>query len=108
MKAKIIKVSKPTFWYVNKIGKIFEVCDDDHLFYKVLNIPNTYILREDCIIIENKVEMYDFKWKQLHNKTLKIYVGEDLTNGTDYTCITTIGVDVDTGDMYFLNNEIIK
>jgi predicted RNase H-related nuclease YkuK (DUF458 family) len=49
-----------------------------------------------------------FEWKELHNKTLKIFVGTDWSKGVDYTCITTIGKDIETGKAYVLNNEIIR
>lgn len=49
-----------------------------------------------------------FEWTELHNKTLKIYVGKDRSSGIDYTCVTTIGKDIETGKAYVLNNEIIR
>jgi hypothetical protein len=30
MKVKIIKASKPTYWYADKVGRVFEVCNCWH------------------------------------------------------------------------------
>jgi hypothetical protein len=50
MKIKIIKSSYPDYWYVDKIGKFFDVpkfIDSDKYYY----IDNRSILKEDCIVI---------------------------------------------------------
>jgi hypothetical protein len=49
-----------------------------------------------------------FDWQELHNKTLKIFIGTDWSNGVDYTCKTIIGKDIETGKIIFLNQEVIR
>ena len=49
-----------------------------------------------------------FEWEDLKGKILEMHVATDLSNGTDFTCKTTYGIDVKTGNKYVVNQEIIK
>lgn len=52
LKIKIIKMTDPLDWYKNNIGDEFEVLDYKNYFrYKIKN-DTRYIMKEDCIILE--------------------------------------------------------
>lgn len=57
MKVKVLKCSKPTYWYANKIGQEFEVSqftNDDH--YSLINTPLHCLDKKDCEIVKSKFE----------------------------------------------------
>lgn len=49
-----------------------------------------------------------FEWEDLDGKTLEMHIAVDYSNGNDFTCKTTYGKDIRTGNRYVLNQEIIK
>ena len=52
LKIKIIKMTDPLDWYKNNIGDECEVLDYKNYFrYKIKN-DTRYIMKEDCIILE--------------------------------------------------------
>lgn len=54
MRIKVINVSKPSYWYVNQVGKEYEVLDennDGYLIRRGLD-DEFYIFKADCEIIE--------------------------------------------------------
>jgi len=59
-KVKIVKCSKESWWYNDRIGEIFNVTLDDDYYYIIVNNANDfcYILVTDCIdiTIELKLE----------------------------------------------------
>lgn len=61
MKVKIVKASKPAYWYANNIGETFEVDDIAGCYgYNVINNPNFthhYIQQRDCEIISEPVKI---------------------------------------------------
>ena len=65
MKVKIIKSEKPSYWYANKIGEVFEVVDYSYSNdYRTLE-KGYYILKSDCEIVENEL-------LGTHQKILKV------------------------------------
>ena len=53
MKVKIKSCLKPSFWYVNSIGKEFSVQDfDKRSYYVILPSEGSLIRKVDCEIIE--------------------------------------------------------
>lgn len=47
--------------------------------------------------------MVCFDWTDLHDKTLKIYVGQDEEDGVKTTCV--LGVDTETNNSYVLHTN---
>ena len=55
MKVKIIKSEKPSYWYANKIGEVFEVDENfNSSNYRVM-LKWNYISKSDCEIVENEL-----------------------------------------------------
>lgn len=70
MKVKIVKCSNPEYWYADKIGKVFEVINNDNENYEAISAYGTegYILKKDTEIIET----------YLYHNGRKIPVSEDI------------------------------
>ena len=59
MKVRIIKASEPTYWYANKIGKVFSVHNDPHPIHGYLTIKKEanpfcrgFIGKDDCEVVQ--------------------------------------------------------
>lgn len=57
MKIKITRCSKPTYWYADAIGYVYEVTDELENEYLVMKCPTVayYVLKQDCQIFEEVV-----------------------------------------------------
>ena len=52
-KVRVVKASLNTYWYADKIGKVFDVMDYGNGKYQGGNIPfGAYIIKSDCVIVE--------------------------------------------------------
>lgn len=67
MKVKVIKATRQTYWYANRLGQEFEVepsleTNNPHFIYKTIFDDRTmYFNKNDVEIIQENVQMFDLK-----------------------------------------------
>jgi len=93
MKVKIVKASKPTYWYAWHIGETFEVQDiSGYRSYTVINNPkftNHCIDKRDCEIISETVKIpFTFSaWDKDRSQKVWTSDGREVTQVTYFECI---------------------
>lgn len=58
-KVRVVKASKPTYWYARRIGEIFEVDIDkpENGDYRDLNCLNCFLKINDIEIVNGKIKV---------------------------------------------------